>query len=103
MDSLDGVKGLGKSRRAAYQFIRDEVAAGRGFPSHTAIAEHMGWKNVGSAIDCLSALVRHRLLLRYYEGSRVRFSLVECSPVGAVSRPIRERSRSGRRKSPAMV
>ncbi len=40
----------------ALAFIEAEVDAGRPFPSVSAIAKFMGWKNDVSAYDCLTRL-----------------------------------------------
>ena len=50
------------SKERVLAFIKDEVAAGRGFPNAVRIATHMGWKNESSAYDCLYSLVASRHL-----------------------------------------
>ncbi len=41
---------------AVLNFIRAEVAAGRGIPGGTQIAAHMGWLNANSGRDALMRL-----------------------------------------------
>ena len=43
-------------QQKALAFIDAEMAAGNGFPSPETIAAYMGWKQVGSARDCLHKL-----------------------------------------------
>ena len=40
----------------AFDFIKAEVKAGRKFPTATAVAAHMGWRNACSGNDCLMRL-----------------------------------------------
>lgn len=64
-------------RAKVLAFIREEVGAGRVFPSAAQIAAHMGWRNASSAQQCCSALAGHRALRRKYDGKRVVYELVE--------------------------
>lgn len=50
------MKPLPYAQQRVLDFVREQVAAGRSFPSTTVIAAHMGWKNAHSATDCLQAL-----------------------------------------------
>lgn len=43
-------------RRRVLDFIREELSAGRSFPSYNAIAAHMGWSNHQSARDAIRKL-----------------------------------------------
>lgn len=64
-----------KQRTKALQFIRAEIAAGRPFPAHAAIARHMGWKNASSASDALWALVKDGHLSAVQTGRNFRWAL----------------------------
>jgi SOS-response transcriptional repressor LexA len=60
----------------ALMFIRNEVSAGRRFPTAGQIKRHMGWKTVSSAKDCLARLTVNghiRIAGREPWGSRWRY------------------------------
>lgn len=66
-------------RQAVLDFIKAEIAAGRGFPTARDIGERMGWKRRYSAYDCLSKLeyYDHVLKRRQGSGKTIIYDLVE--------------------------
>jgi len=76
--------GLPPQRARVLAFIRSQVAAGKRFPHARTIADHMGWRNAGSARQVLDLLVADGFLVKKYDRAsggdarlRVRFDLVE--------------------------
>jgi hypothetical protein len=63
-------KSLPPARQAVLDFCRAEIAAGRGWPSFSAIAAHMGYRNPGSARDVMYKLATYdKVLTREQIGS----------------------------------
>ena len=62
----------------ALAFFQSEVAAGREFPTLTAITRHMGWANVTQASDVLASLKRDgRVRIKFGDdGARQGWELV---------------------------
>lgn len=63
-------------------FIKSEIAAGRPFPSRSAIAVAMGWRHDSSASDALMGLYRHGHLIvlkreKSGQGFRYHYALAE--------------------------
>ena len=56
-------------RAKVLAFIQAEITAGRPFPGPTAIAQHMGWSQVGSAKHCLTLLIGDGWIKRTVETS----------------------------------
>lgn len=56
-------------------FIKARDGVGQPFPTRREIADHMGWKNVSGALDCLHALSANGYLERTREGRQYVFSL----------------------------
>lgn len=63
------------NRARVLDFIKDELAAGRGFPSVRRIAVRMGWRSDTSARDALAGLVIDGKLTRRQEGGRQKWEL----------------------------
>ena len=59
------------------EFIRDEIAAGRGWPTNTLIAEHMGWRNAQSVTDALHGLRGDGHVRLGYVKGRQRWEMVD--------------------------
>ena len=53
---------LSKHSITVFEFIKEELVAGRPFPSKRAIAEKIGWQRKSSVNDILVRLVRAGLL-----------------------------------------
>jgi len=73
---------LSPQRAKALAFIKAECASGRGFPTRREIANHMGWRHVGSGVlDVLHALHRRGYLDREWMVDGWKFSLKEAAHV----------------------
>lgn len=72
---------LSPRRREVLMFIHAEVDAGRGFPSRTQIADHMGWPTSSSnTYDALMTLAGAGYITRWharYNRNRWEFGLLE--------------------------
>jgi SOS-response transcriptional repressor LexA len=53
---------LPPKQAAVLAFIKRRLKAGWAFPGYREIANHMGWKNDSSAVDCLERLKWRGLL-----------------------------------------
>lgn len=57
-------------RAKVLEFVKSEIAAGRGFPDPEVIAGYMGWSHPGSATNALTNLVYDGHLRRITTGNR---------------------------------
>lgn len=58
-------------------FIESERAKQRPFPTQAKIAEHMGWKHLGSARDALCRLATYEhIAIRVHNQRRVEFDFL---------------------------
>jgi Mn-dependent DtxR family transcriptional regulator len=57
-------KDVPERQQQVLDFIDGSLRRGEGFPSATAIAAHMGWKQPASAADCLNRLAWRGLVKR---------------------------------------
>lgn len=62
--------------KRVFDFIKSEIEAGRGFPSHREIAAALGYNDKSKVGDALARLVRHGLLRRNGYGRTVRWEIV---------------------------